>query len=69
MLVGRIIFGFGGESLNIAQFALISQWFSKDEIALALAATYLPVALGESRLRTETAGIFSCAAFAAINTK
>ena len=43
--------------------------FSKDEIAQALAATYLPVALGESRLRTETAGIFASAAFAAINIK
>jgi 16S rRNA (uracil1498-N3)-methyltransferase len=42
--------------------------FSKDEIALVLADTYLPVALGESRLRTETAGIFTCGAFAAINS-
>ena len=32
----RLIFGFGGESLNIAQFALISQWFSNDEIAFAM---------------------------------
>jgi 16S rRNA (uracil1498-N3)-methyltransferase len=44
-------------------------YFSKDEFALALATTYLPVALGDSRLRTETAGIFACGAFAAINTK
>lgn len=42
--------------------------FNKDEIALAIAAGYLPVALGESRLRTETAGIFACGAFATINT-
>lgn len=42
--------------------------FNKDEIALALAASYLPVALGESRLRTETAGIFACGAFASINS-
>ena len=42
--------------------------FNKDEIALAIATGYLPVALGESRLRTETAGIFTCSAFAAINT-
>jgi 16S rRNA (uracil1498-N3)-methyltransferase len=42
--------------------------FTKDEIAHALAASYLPVALGESRLRTETAGIFACGAFASINS-
>jgi 16S rRNA (uracil1498-N3)-methyltransferase len=42
--------------------------FSKDEIALALMAGYLPVSLGESRLRTETAGLFVCNAFAAINS-
>ena len=42
--------------------------FNKDEIALAIAAGYLPVALGESRLRTETAGLFACGAFASINS-
>lgn len=42
--------------------------FSKDEIALALTAGYQPVSLGESRLRTETAGLFVCNAFAAINS-
>lgn len=42
--------------------------FNKDEISLALATSYLPVALGESRLRTETAGIFACGAFASINS-
>lgn len=36
MLIGRIIFGLGGESLNIAQFAIIVQWFSKNEIAFAM---------------------------------
>ena len=42
--------------------------FTKDEIALALSSSYLPVALGESRLRTETAGLFACGAFAAVNS-
>ncbi|MBI3521090.1 MAG: 16S rRNA (uracil(1498)-N(3))-methyltransferase [Bacteroidetes bacterium] len=42
--------------------------FTKDEITLALSSAYLPVALGESRLRTETAGLFACGAFAAINS-
>lgn len=42
--------------------------FSKDEITLALTSGYLPVSLGESRLRTETAGLFVCNAFAAINS-
>ncbi|MDR2131678.1 MAG: 16S rRNA (uracil(1498)-N(3))-methyltransferase [Odoribacteraceae bacterium] len=34
--------------------------FSPDEIRLALANGFLPVTLGESRLRTETAGIVAC---------
>lgn len=42
--------------------------FTKDEIALALSSSYLPVALGDSRLRTETAGLFACNAFAVINS-
>jgi 16S rRNA (uracil1498-N3)-methyltransferase len=42
--------------------------FTKDEIALALSLNYVPVALGDSRLRTETAGLFACGAFASINS-
>lgn len=42
--------------------------FTKDEIELALSLNYVPVALGESRLRTETAGVYACGAFASINS-
>lgn len=42
--------------------------FTKDEITLALSLNYFPVALGDSRLRTETAGLFACGAFASINS-
>ena len=41
--------------------------FSKDEIRSALAAGFVPVSLGDSRLRTETAGVFACAAIHTIN--
>lgn len=41
--------------------------FSKDEIALATSLNYLPVALGDSRLRTETAGLYVCNAFSVVN--
>ena len=34
--------------------------FSKDEIGLALKNEFQPISLGESRLRTETAGIVAC---------
>jgi 16S rRNA (uracil1498-N3)-methyltransferase len=40
--------------------------FTKDEIVQALASGYLPVALGESRLRTETAGLYACTALAVL---
>ena len=34
--------------------------FSGNEITLALENNFIPVTLGESRLRTETAGIVAC---------
>lgn len=40
--------------------------FTKDEILLALSLNYQPVALGESRLRTETAGLYVCGALASL---
>jgi nitrate/nitrite transporter NarK len=39
MLLGRIIFGLGGESLNICQNAMIVKWFFKSQIALPLGLT------------------------------
>lgn len=41
--------------------------FSDEEIALALNSGYKGINLGESRLRTETAGIAACHAFSFIN--
>ncbi|MCK4746955.1 MAG: RNA methyltransferase, partial [Bacteroidales bacterium] len=36
--------------------------FTEEEVKLSMTAGYTPFHLGESRLRTETAGIFICAA-------
>lgn len=36
MLLGRIIFGFGGESLNITQNTMLIKWFYNSEISLPL---------------------------------
>jgi MFS family permease len=36
MLAGRIVFGLGGESINSAQYAIIVEWFTKNELGLAL---------------------------------
>lgn len=41
--------------------------FSKDEIKAAIGAGFVPVSLGESRLRTETAGLYAVAAIHTIN--
>lgn len=40
--------------------------FHKDEITLALNNNYKAVSLGDNRLRTETAGIYGCAALATL---
>ena len=41
--------------------------FSREEISAAIANGFIPVSLGKSRLRTETAGLFACAAIHTIN--
>lgn len=41
--------------------------FSPEEIKLALDAGFVPVSLGESRLRTETAGVVACHTFNLLN--
>lgn len=42
--------------------------FTKEEIRLALDAGYQPLSLGDTRLRTETAGLYACAALAVLNS-
>lgn len=41
--------------------------FSPEEIELAIAAGFVPVSLGDSRLRTETAGVVACHTFNLLN--
>lgn len=36
MIVGRIIFGIGSESLNISQNSIMAQWFRDKEMSLAI---------------------------------
>lgn len=43
--------------------------FSPEEVQLALANGWVPVTLGQSRLRTETAGMFAVAAVHALNQR
>ena len=46
MLIGRVIFGLGGECINICQNAMIIKWFFKSEIALPLGLTISVSRLG-----------------------
>lgn len=41
--------------------------FSPEEIEMAIASGFLPVSLGDSRLRTETAGVVACHTFNLLN--
>jgi MFS family permease len=36
MIAGRVLFGFGGESVQVAQNCLLFRWFKGNEVALAL---------------------------------
>lgn len=42
--------------------------FSKEEVQKAISLGFIPVSLGESRLRTETAGVVACHTVAIINS-
>ncbi|DAZ98194.1 TPA: hypothetical protein N0F65_005326, partial [Lagenidium giganteum] len=39
MLVGRFVFGLGGECLTVTQEAIVTRWFKHDELAFALGLT------------------------------
>ncbi|PSK92165.1 RsmE family RNA methyltransferase [Taibaiella chishuiensis] len=41
--------------------------FTADEVSLCLAHDFVPVSLGDNRLRTETAGLYACTVFNALN--
>jgi 16S rRNA (uracil1498-N3)-methyltransferase len=41
--------------------------FTPEEITLALEKGSIPVSLGDTRLRTETAGVVACTLMAAVN--
>ena len=46
MLIGRIVFGLGGECLNVCQTTIIVKWFYKSEAALPLGLTITLSRLG-----------------------
>mmetsp|Transcript_11707 Transcript_11707/g.11650 ORF Transcript_11707/g.11650 Transcript_11707/m.11650 type:complete len:152 (+) Transcript_11707:252-707(+) len=35
-IIGRVVFGLGGESLNVCQSTIVSRWFKGKELSLAL---------------------------------
>jgi 16S rRNA (uracil1498-N3)-methyltransferase len=41
--------------------------FSEEEVQLAMEKGFIPVSLGENRLRVETAALYSCATVALVN--
>lgn len=48
MLVGRFVYGLGGECLCVSQSVVISQWFKAKELALALGLNITVSRLGSS---------------------
>lgn len=54
MLAGRVVFGLGGECLNISQNAIIVKWFSKSELALPMG-----LAISVSRFGSVLNDVFS----------
>lgn len=48
MLLGRIIFGIGSESLTVSQTSIVSMWFKNQELAFALSLNFSTPKLGSS---------------------
>jgi nitrate/nitrite transporter NarK len=48
MIIGRIVFGFGGESLSVANSAVTAKWFVGKELAFAMGLTLCVARLGSS---------------------
>ena len=48
MIVGRIVFGIGSESLTVSQTSIVSMWFKNQELALALSLNFSIPKLGSS---------------------
>ena len=46
MLIGRVVFGIGGESVTICQAAILVKWFFKSSISLPLGLTLTISRLG-----------------------
>ena len=46
MLIGRVIFGFGGETINITQNIMLIKWFKKEELSFPFAITITVSRLG-----------------------
>lgn len=46
MLVGRAIFGIGGETINISQNLMLIRWFKKEELSFPFAITITVSRLG-----------------------
>mmetsp|Transcript_75777 Transcript_75777/g.201028 ORF Transcript_75777/g.201028 Transcript_75777/m.201028 type:complete len:456 (-) Transcript_75777:72-1439(-) len=46
LVMGRLVFGFGGESQNVASLTIISRWFAGKELAFAMAVNIAVSRLG-----------------------
>jgi len=46
MILGRMVFGIGAESLNITQYTMIYKWFHKNELAMPIGLTCSIAGLG-----------------------
>jgi MFS family permease len=57
MLVGRTIFGIGGESMNVAQSAIVTVWFKGKELAFALGVNLTVSRLGSVINANVTPGV------------
>jgi MFS family permease len=46
MIIGRIIYGIGGETINVAQLAVVIEWFTPKEVGLAIGLCFSTAKLG-----------------------
>jgi len=48
MMIGRFVFGLGGESMTVAQSTIVSAWFSGKELSFAFGINLSVARIGSS---------------------
>jgi MFS family permease len=53
LIIGRVVYGIGGENMSVVQSAIVSKWFAGKEMAFALGYVYIDINVDSTSLYQE----------------